>query len=58
MTLVAESNIAGLELMIRPDYGFLACAYSSLTKSLVHFQIQSFVLLKFEEPAFGVPKTK
>ena len=27
-----------------------------LTKSLVHFQIQS--LLKFEEPAFGVPKTK
>lgn len=29
-----------------------------LTKSFVHFQVQSFVLLKFEEPAFGVPKTK
>ena len=57
MTLVAESNIAELELMIRPlTMIFLHGPTPSLTKSLAHFQIQSFVLLKFEEPTFEVPK--
>ena len=55
MTLVAESKIAGLESMIRvirPQTMILLHGPTPrLTKSLVHFQIQSHVLLKFEEPA-------
>ena len=35
---------------------FLLGRTQHLTKSLVHFRIQNFVLLKFDERAFGVPK--
>jgi hypothetical protein len=60
MTLAAD--IALLELMIKVigplTMIFLRGPTPHLTKSLVNFQIQSFVFLKFEEPALGVPKTK
>ena len=61
MTLEAESNIAGLESMIRfLTIMFLHGHTLRLTKSLVHFQIQiqNFVLSKFEKLEFGAPKTK
>ena len=37
------------------EYDFL---HGPTPHLLVHFQIQSFVLLKFEEPSFGAPRTK
>ena len=46
-----------MELMIRPlTMIFLLGRTQHLTKSLVHFRIQNFVLLKFDERVFGVPK--
>ena len=49
----SESNITRFLTM-----NYLNWPTPRLTKSLVKFQIQSFVLLKIEKPAVGVPKSK
>ena len=58
MTLEAESNIAGLELMIRLlTTTFFQGFIPRLTKSRGLPDAELY-LLKFEIPAFGEPETK
>ena len=52
-----DHNSDNTHTLARPSQ-FLEGLTPRLTKSLVNFEMQSFVLLKFEIRAFGVPETK